>query len=454
MCLCEVEGMPKPQAACTLTAQEGMTVRTAATSAMAKDSQEAVLEFILLNHPLDCPDCDKGGECPLQDLTFRYGPGTTRMHFAKRTLDKPIPISPLIALDRERCILCYRCTRFSEGVSEDGQLVAMERGAHSYIGTFEDEPYRAHLSGNVIELCPVGALTSTAYRFRARPWEIQDVPTVCGLCPVGCNTWTTTREGKIARILSRNNPDVDQGWLCDKGRFAYGHVGAEDRITEPLTRVRRHGFEPVALDGAAELFATAISGAEGAVAVAYSGTETVEQANALAQLVRGAAGSDLALLPEAPVPELGAWRAPLSAIADAEVCLVLGDDPVVERAPLVDLWLRTARRAGSEVVTVSSTGTIQVPPGSASQIAAALASGPVPEALHDLERKLRSAERVALVWSEDDPSGGRDLAALAGSLELGETSGAYWLPRAPNALGVAQAWEAAAPSAFGARGSQ
>src|SRR5919199_1490323 len=178
MCLVEVEGMPpKPQAGCTLTAQDGRVVKTARTSEMARVAQNATLEFILVNHPLDCPVCDKGGECPLQDLTFRYGPGSTRMTFPKRTLEKPIPISPLIALDRERCILCYRCTRFSESVSEDGQLVAVNRGASSVISTFEDEPYRSPFSGNVTELCPVGALTSTKYRFEARPWEIQDVPT-------------------------------------------------------------------------------------------------------------------------------------------------------------------------------------------------------------------------------------------------------------------------------------
>ena len=169
MCLCEFEGAPKPTAACTMTAQDGMVVHTAQTSAKAAEAQHAVLEFILVNHPLDCPVCDKGGECPLQDLTFRYGPGDTRMHFPKRTFEKPIPISPLIALDRERCILCYRCTRFSEEVAEDNQLVAIERGSHSMIATFEDEPYRAPFSGNVTELCPVGALTSTRVPLRGAP---------------------------------------------------------------------------------------------------------------------------------------------------------------------------------------------------------------------------------------------------------------------------------------------
>src|SRR3954447_8942180 len=226
MCLVEVEGMPKLQAGCTLTAQDGMVVRTARSSAQAAEGQNSTLEFILVNHPLDCPVCDKGGECPLQDLTFRYGPGNTRMTFPKRTFEKPIPISPLIALDRERCILCYRCTRFSESVAEDGQRVAINRGPKSVIATFEDEPYRGHFSGNVTELCPVGALTSTTYRFEARPWEIQDTPSVCGLCPVGCNVNVTTREGKVKRVLSRNHPEVDEGWLCDKGRFAFEHLDA------------------------------------------------------------------------------------------------------------------------------------------------------------------------------------------------------------------------------------
>ncbi|HEY8643522.1 MAG TPA: 2Fe-2S iron-sulfur cluster-binding protein, partial [Candidatus Dormibacteraeota bacterium] len=249
LCLVDVSpGPPKPQTACTTPVAEGMVVRTNTASAVA--ARADILEYELVNHPLDCPVCDKGGECPLQDLTFRYGPGNTRMTFPKRTFEKPIPVSPLIALDRERCILCYRCTRFSEGVAEDGQLVAVDRGAGTMIATFGDEPYRAPFTGNVIELCPVGALTSTTYRFEARPWEIQDVPTVCGMCPVGCNVNATTREGKVKRILSRNHPEVDDGWLCDKGRFAYAHLHAEDRLRDPILRVRRRGFEEVSWERA------------------------------------------------------------------------------------------------------------------------------------------------------------------------------------------------------------
>ncbi|HEV3408141.1 MAG TPA: molybdopterin-dependent oxidoreductase [Gaiellaceae bacterium] len=443
MCLCEVEGMPKLQAACTMTAQDGLTLRTAQTSAKAAEAQEAILEFILVNHPLDCPDCDKGGECPLQDLTFRWGPGNTRMQFPKRTFDKPVPVSPLIALDRERCILCYRCTRFSENVAEDGQLVTVNRGAQSLIATFQDEPYRAHFSGNVIELCPVGALLPTTYRHRTRPWEIQNVPTVCGLCPVGCNTWVTTREGKVLRVLSRNHPEVDGGWLCDKGRFAFAHLRAEDRLREPLKRVRRRGFERVTWEAALDEAAARLGEANGSVVVAFSGSETVEIASALARLVRQGLGSDTAIVPDELDGAVDGFRAPLSAIEAADVCLVVGDDPVVERAPIVDLWLRAARRRGAEVVTVGPTGSVSVPPRSAARVCAELVEDAPREELRETARALRDADRVALVWSGDDPDGGVHLAGLASALGLGEGSGVYVLPRTPNGRGVAAAWQEA-----------
>jgi NADH-quinone oxidoreductase subunit G len=440
MCLCEVEGMPKLQAACTLTAQDGLALRTAQTSEKAAEGQQAVLEFILLNHPLDCPDCDKGGECPLQDLTFRWGPATTRMHFPKRTFDKPIPISPTITLDRERCILCYRCTRFSEAVSEDMQLVARDRGAQSIIATFGNEPYRAHFAGNVTELCPVGALLPATYRFRARPWEIDNVPTVCGLCPVGCNVWATTREGKVHRILSRNHPEVDDGWLCDKGRFTFDHLRAEDRIRAPLVRVRRRGFDRVSPDEAVEAAARGLREAGGPVVVAFSGGETVELARALARLVQLGLGGGTALLPDDLDPAVDAYRAPLAAIRDVDIALVLGDQPVVDRAPLVDLWLRAARRAGAELVTVHPAGTVPVEPGSAPAVAAALARGESPAGLEEIAPRLREAGRVAIVWSGDDHERGRRAAALAAALRLGEGSGVYVLPRSPNGRGVARAW--------------
>jgi NADH-quinone oxidoreductase subunit G len=430
MCLCEVApGPPKPQAACTLTAADGMVVKTAATSEMAADAQNGTLEFILVNHPLDCPVCDKGGECPLQDLTFRYGPGSTRMTFSKRTFDKPIPISPTIALDRERCILCYRCTRFSEGVSEDGQLVARNRGSQSVIATFEDRPYRAPFSGNVIELCPVGALTSTQYRFEARPWEIQNVPTVCGLCPVGCNISATTREGKLKRILSRNHPDVDEGWLCDKGRFGFPALRAADRVTAPLRRTGGRRFGEISWDEALDELERLGRAAGPSAVLALSGNETVEIAYALSRLVREGFGAHTAVLPEQPGATAGIFRQPLSALREADAVVVVGDDPVVERAPLVDLWLRAARRRGARIVSVGPVGRVQTRPG---------AYGGLEERVAE---ELGGADRVALVWSGPGGHGGAGPAALAAA--LGERVFAvYHLPATPNGRAVAEAWRA------------
>ncbi len=412
MCLVEVEGMPKLQTGCTLTAQDGMVVKTARTSEKAAAGQNGTLEFILVSHPLDCPVCDKGGECPLQDLTFRYGPGNTRMSFEKLTFEKPIPISPTIALDRERCILCYRCTRFSESVSEDGQLVAANRGALSVITTFEDLPYTGAFTGNVTELCPVGALLPTQYRFEGRPWEIVDVPTVCGLCPVGCNIHATVREGKVKRILSRNHPEIDEGWICDKGRFAYTHLRAEDRLAQPLQRVRRHGLEEVSWEQALDEAERLLRKARGRVVTVLSGSETVEQAYALGKLLRVGLDSHQATRPEEVSGALDAYRLPLSSIRDADVVVVLGDVPVVERAPVVDLWIKSARRNGARIL--------------------------------DSADDIGDAERIVLVWSGPGGRGGATVAKLAEKLGLAgrEGCGAFYLPGTPNGRGVADAWAA------------
>jgi NADH-quinone oxidoreductase subunit G len=413
MCLVEVEGMPKLQTACTMTAQDGMVVKTARTSAKSAEGQNATLEFILVNHPLDCPVCDKGGECPLQDLTFRYGPGNTRMNFPKVTFEKPIPISPTISLDRERCILCYRCTRFSEDVSEDGQLVAKNRGSMSVITTFDDEPYSSAFSGNVTELCPVGALLPTQYRFEGRPWEITSVPTVCGMCPVGCNTWVDMREGKAKRVRSRNHHEIDEGWLCDKGRFGFTHLRATDRIVDPIQRIRRRGFEPVSWEAALDEAERLLRAAAGRVVVALSGSETIEQAYALAKLVRQGTGSHEAMLPEEITSALDAYRLPLAAIGDAKVVAVLGDVPLAETAPIVDLWVRKARRNGAKVVTSADA--------------------------------VEGGEKTVLIWSGPGGRGGATVAQLAEKLGLAgqDGSGAFYVPATPNGRGVADAWAAA-----------
>ena len=442
MCLVEIEGLPKLQAGCTLTAQEGMVIKTAATSAKAAEGQNATLEFILVNHPLDCPVCDKGGECPLQDLTFRYGPGATRMTFPKVTFDKPIPVSPLIALDRERCILCYRCTRFSQDVAEDGQLVARNRGNHSMITTFGEDPYRAPFSGNVVELCPVGALTSTQYRFEARPWDIQQIPTVCGLCAVGCNTSVTTRDGKAKRVLSRNHPEIDGGWLCDKGRYTLPHLDATDRIREPLRRLHRVGLEPISWDDALDEAEKLLRGAQGRIVTALSGSETIEQVYALGRLLRGGLGAHSAVLPESTSTALDAFRLPLSAIATAEIVVVVGDDEVVDRAPVVDLWLRKAQRNGTEVLVYGPTGAAgNTPPGGA---AAALHDLTEPDSR--LGKRLRASDRAILIWCGPGGGGGARVAEAAHSLGFDEKPGcgAFHLAATPNGRGVATAWAAAA----------
>ena len=205
MCLVEIEGIPKLQTACSTPVKDGMVVHT--QTDRVHSAQRAVVEFLLVNHPLDCPVCDKGGECPLQDITYGWGPGTSRYIEPKRHFKKPLELSPLVAIDRERCILCYRCVRFSQEISEDYQLILLERGAHSYVGTFDGHPYVAPFSGNITELCPVGALTSSAYRFRARPWDIEGAGSICTLCPAQCNVEFTVRDDRVMRVLARDNAE-------------------------------------------------------------------------------------------------------------------------------------------------------------------------------------------------------------------------------------------------------
>ena len=437
MCLVEIEGMPRLQAACTLTATDGWVVRS--DSAKAADGQQAVLEFILLNHPLDCPVCDKGGECPLQDLTMRYGPGNTRFHLNKRTYEKPIAISPLIALDRERCILCYRCTRFSQDVAEDEQLITRERGADSVIATFEGRPYLGAFSGNVIELCPVGALTSTEYRFKARPWEINNVPTVCGRCSTGCNTWATVREGKVQRMLSRNHPAVDEGWLCDKGRFTHAHLDHPDRYAGYLLRGPR-GLEPATPEAIAETVAlrlrhfASLYGPD-SIAVLASGEQTNEEGAAWAELVRAAGGGALVSNGDAAA---SAWEliAPVSArIADldeADVIVVAGDRDVLDAGGVVDLRVRKALRRGARLVLASVGGTRL--DRSANEHITTPAGKPLSDPDAIVAALSDAASPVLIVT---DPVDLREVAQVADRAGLaGKPGGVLPLPIGPNELGL------------------
>jgi NADH-quinone oxidoreductase subunit G len=235
-CLVEVEGQRKPLASCITACSEGMVVHTQLTSAVADKAQQGVMEMLLINHPLDCPMCDKGGECPLQNQAMSNGRGETRFTFDKRTFDKPVPISTEVLLDRERCISCTRCTRTSEEIAGDAFIEFLGRGPGQMIGTAEGKPFNSYFSGNTVQVCPVGALTGAAYRFRSRPYDLVSVPSVCEHCAAGCRQRTDVRRGRVMRRLAGEEPLVNEEWNCDKGRWAFTYATQPDRLTAPLVR--------------------------------------------------------------------------------------------------------------------------------------------------------------------------------------------------------------------------
>ena len=222
------------QISCATPIVDGMVVRT--QSDVVKSAQDGVLEFLLINHPLDCPVCDRGGECPLQDQTLAFGPGESRFVEEKRHFEKPIPISDLVLLDRERCIQCGRCTRFAAEVAGDPLIDFGGRGGSTEVITYPDEPFSSYFSGNTVQICPVGALTASAYRFRARPWDLQTVETSCETCAVGCRGALQSTSNRIVRLLGVDSEPVNQGWLCDKGRYGYEWVHSPDRVRTPMIR--------------------------------------------------------------------------------------------------------------------------------------------------------------------------------------------------------------------------
>jgi len=236
MCLVNIDSGRGPAltASCIAEVSDGMVVDTQAPG--VKKAQDGVLEFLLINHPLDCPVCDKGGECPLQDQTLRFGPGESRFIEEKRHYEKPIEISGLVLLDRERCILCDRCTRFSKEVAGDPLIHFFDRGNGTQVNTFPDHPFASYFSGNVVQLCPVGALTSVPYRFTARPWDVERVESTCTSCAVGCRVAVESSTNRITRYQGLDSEPVNQTWLCDRGRFDFGWIDSEDRLTAPLMR--------------------------------------------------------------------------------------------------------------------------------------------------------------------------------------------------------------------------
>lgn len=374
MCLVEVAKVPKLQTACTTEATEGMVVST--QSPAVKKAQEGVLELLLINHPLDCPVCDKGGECPLQNQTFRWGPGKSRFVEQKRRFEKPVSLGPHVLLDRERCILCMRCVRFMQEIAWHPQLASVSRGDKTYIDTAEGAVFDSPYSGNTIEICPVGALTSKAFRFQGRPWEYRRVPSICPLCACGCNISLDVRGNRILRVVAREHPEVDDGWLCDRGRFAYGSLYEEGRLREPL--VRRNGaLQPATWEEALRVTADrfqAIKQEAGGEALAGIGSSqmTNEEAYLFQKFFRVALGSPhvdyrLARTPSAlaglmeAAKRKGVETAMIPDLDQADTILLLGCD-IGREAPILDLRVKKAVGHGAQLIVAHSLTPSPAPP--------------------------------------------------------------------------------------------
>jgi NADH-quinone oxidoreductase subunit G len=435
MCLVEIEGIGKLQTGCSTPVKDGMVVHT--QSERVKTAQKAVVEFLLINHPLDCPVCDKGGECPLQDITFGWGSGTSRFVEAKRHFVKPLELSPMIAIDRERCILCYRCVRFSQEISEDYQLVLLERGAHSYVSTFDGHPYVAPFSGNIVELCPVGALTSRAYRFRARPWDVEDAGSVCTLCAAQCNVTLTVRDERVLRVLARDNTEVDDGWLCDRGRFAYPKLGEDGRVTEPMIRDGGE-LRTVSWERALEEASSRLKRAGASTGGIVGGGATNEEGFLLARLLREGLGSPhvdsrvagtLALELHRALGDQS-LQAKVPDLEFAHAVLVLEAD-LIPDAAILDLRLRKGvRRHGMKLLRASAKELLDE------------------STLGELQATLlATGEEIVVLWGERltaGPEGARAAQALlnlAETLSLADTEGAGLLeiPAVTNGRGLREA---------------
>jgi NADH-quinone oxidoreductase subunit G len=391
-CLVEVEmggrPMPKPQASCTMTVADGMVVKTQLTSAVADKAQQGVMELLLINHPLDCPICDKGGECPLQNQAMAHGRPDSRFVDKKRTFPKPLPISSQVLLDRERCVLCQRCTRFSAQIAGDPFIELLERGAHQQIGTAETadvqdtsshtssgQPFQSYFSGNTIQICPVGALTSAQYRFRSRPFDLVSAPSVCEHCSSGCAERTDFRRGKVMRKLAGNDPEVNEEWLCDKGRFAFRYAQAEDRLRRPLVRDSSGELRETSWTEALRVAAEGLTKARDGrgAGVLTGGRLTLEDSYAYAKFARIALRTNdidfrarahsaeeldfLAGQVAGTTPEHGVTFAALE-IAPTVLCVAFEPE---EEAPIVFLRLRkVARKPGVKIVHLGQWSTPSV----------------------------------------------------------------------------------------------
>ena len=293
-CLVDIEingrAFPKPQASCTIPVEPGMIVKTQLTSAVAEKAQRGVMEFLLINHPLDCPVCDKGGECPLQNQAMSTGQGESRYEGKKRTFEKPINISSQVLLDRERCILCARCTRFSEQIAGDPFITMNERGALQQVGIYEKQPFESYFSGNTVQICPVGALTGASYRFRARPFDLVSTPSACEHCASGCSLRTDVRRGKTLRRLAGEDAQVNEEWNCDKGRWAFKYATSADRLTTPMIRDADGELRAASWPEAMAVVVAGLSGKKAGVLV--GGRATLEDAYGYSKFARVVLGTN------------------------------------------------------------------------------------------------------------------------------------------------------------------
>ncbi len=363
-CLVEVEGQRKPMASCTITATPDMVVRTQLTSESADKAQHGNMELLLINHPLDCPVCDKGGECPLQNQEMSNGQADTRFTDLKRTFPKPINLSTQVLLDRERCILCARCTRFSNQIAGDPVIEMLERGAMQQVGIAADAPFDSYFSGNTVQICPVGALTSTAYRFRARPFDLVSSPSVCEHCASGCAQRTDHRRGRVLRRLAGDDPEVNEEWNCDKGRWAFTYATQGDRIATPLVRDADGSQRPASWSEAVAVAIRGLTAAGGRTGVLVGGRSTLEDAYAYAKFARIVLGTnDIDFRSRAHSDEEARFLASAVAgrpmavtFADVEAAtavLLVGLEPE-EESPIVYLRLRKAfRKRGLKVTSIA-----------------------------------------------------------------------------------------------------
>ncbi|MGZ0201506.1 NADH-quinone oxidoreductase subunit G [Streptomyces sp. RM1] len=463
-CIVEVEGQRKPMASCTITCTDGMVVRTQLTSPVAEKAQHGVMELLLINHPLDCPVCDKGGECPLQNQAMSHGNAESRFDGRKRTYEKPVPISSQVLLDRERCVLCARCTRFSNQIAGDPMIELIERGALQQVGTGEGDPFESYFSGNTIQICPVGALTSAAYRFRSRPFDLVSSPSVCEHCAGGCATRTDHRRGKVMRRLAANDPEVNEEWVCDKGRFAFRYAQLGDRLDTPLVRGADGVLEPASWPEALEAAARGLRAARSRAGVLIGGRLTVEDAYAYSKFARVALDTnDIDFRARAHSAEEAAFLASrvagrgvdldgtgvtYSALEKAPAVLLVGFESE-EEAPGVFLRLRKAWRKHKQLVFSLAThatrglekagGTLlPAAPGTETEWLDALASGVgLEEPGTRAAEALRGEGAVIVV--------GERLASVAGgftaAVRAATATGArlVWIPRRAGERGALEA---------------